>query len=215
VKPHGALSAGLHPLGLDSPRDALVYSPARDAAKPAALVVALHGATQDAAFMTTHLAPLADATGAVILAPDSRGMTWDAIRGDFGADPPFIDRALRWVFDRLAVEPSRVFLAGFSDGASYGLSLGLANGDLFSRVLAFSPGFIIPAPRHGKPAIFVSHGRQDPILPIARTSRTIVPELKAEGYDVRFEEFDGGHGMPPQVLAAAEGWLASALIHLP
>jgi predicted esterase len=40
---------------------------------------------------------------------------------------------------------------GFSDGASYALSLGLANGDLFTHVLGFSPGFM-RVPRHvGRP----------------------------------------------------------------
>lgn len=32
--------------------------------------------------------------------------------------------------------------AGFSDGASYALSLGLPNGNLFSHIVAFSPGFM-------------------------------------------------------------------------
>jgi phospholipase/carboxylesterase len=159
--------------------------------------------------MINRLTSVADALGAALLAPDSRGRTWDAIRGEFGEDPAFIDRALARTFDRCAIDPARVWLCGFSDGASYGLSLGLANGDFFSRVLAFSPGFVIPAERHGKPRIFVSHGRQDPILPIDRASRAIVPQLKREGYDVRFDEFEGGHRMPPGILAAAILWLGS------
>jgi phospholipase/carboxylesterase len=41
-----------------------------------------------------------------------------------------------------------VALGGFSDGASYALSLDLTNGDLFASLIAFSPGFIQldPAP---------------------------------------------------------------------
>ncbi len=31
---------------------------------------------------------------------------------------------------------------GFSDGASYALSLGVPNGDLFTHIVAFSPGFM-------------------------------------------------------------------------
>ena len=38
------------------------------------------------------------------------------------------------------IDPSRIAMAGFSDGASYSLSVGLANGDLFSAVFGFSPG---------------------------------------------------------------------------
>ena len=45
--------------------------------------------------------------------------------------------------------------------ASYALSLGIANGNLFSHVLAFSLGFLAPASQTGSPRIFVSHGTQD------------------------------------------------------
>jgi phospholipase/carboxylesterase len=45
--------------------------------------------------------------------------------------------------------------------ASYALSLGIANGNLFSHVLAFSLGFLAPASQTGSPRIFVSNGTQD------------------------------------------------------
>ena len=158
--------------------------------------------------MTGPLAPLADAIGCPVVAPDSRGITWDAIRGDYGVDVTFLDRALLWAYDRFEVDPKRIWLAGFSDGASYGLSLGLSNGDVFSRILAFSPGFIPPVDlTKERPKIFVSHGTRDQILPIDRTSRSLVPALEREGYPVDYHEFDGGHGMPPVVITQATEWL--------
>jgi len=45
-----------------------------------------------------------------------------------------------------AADPARVTLGGFSDGATYALSIGLANGDLFPQVIGCSPGFIAQAP---------------------------------------------------------------------
>ena len=69
----------------------------------------------------------------------------------------------------------------------------MINGDLFPRVVAFSPGFVVEGTAHGKPRLFISHGTADPILPIDRCSRVIVPALRARGYDVTFREFDGGH----------------------
>jgi phospholipase/carboxylesterase len=144
--------------------------------------------------MVTRLASLADDTGAMLLAPDSRAKTWDAIGGGFGPDVKFIDRALGWVFERCEVNAARLVLSGFSDGATYVLALGLANGDLFSRVLAFSPGFLIPIDQQrGRPVICISHGVKDSILPIDQCRRRIVPLLRQAGYSVRFEEFDGGH----------------------
>ena len=118
-----------------------------------------------------------------------------------------IDRALDQVFATVAVDPERVGVAGFSDGASYALGLGLANGGLFGRIIAFSPGFIPPAPRAGNPAVFVSHGEDDGVLPIRSTSRRIVPALRQAGYDVTYVEFDGGHTVPPDVARRALEWL--------
>ena len=111
-------------------------------------------------------------------------------------------------FRCVAVDPARLAVGGFSDGATYALSLGLINGDLFRRVVAFSPGFIVEGETHGKPRFFVSHGTSDDILPIDRCSRRMVPELRQRGYDVTFREFDGGHEMPPAIASEGMAWLA-------
>jgi predicted esterase len=107
------------------------------------------------------------------------------------------------------VDPARIAVGGFSDGASYALSLGLANGDLFPRVIAFSPGFVVSAAVHGHPRFFVSHGTADPILPIDECSRVIVPRLRSMGYDVTFREFDGRHEVPADVAQAGMRWMSA------
>jgi phospholipase/carboxylesterase len=66
----------------------------------------------------------------------------------------------------LAVDAGRLAVEGFSDGASYALSIGLTNGDLLTHVVAFSPGFASPVAYTGKPPVFVSHGTHDEVLPI-------------------------------------------------
>ncbi|MDQ6829734.1 MAG: hypothetical protein M3081_12805, partial [Gemmatimonadota bacterium] len=171
------------------------------------LVMSLHGAGGAGTRGIRRLMPLADAAGLILLAPDSRDSSWDAIRGGFGPDTDFIDKALTRVFDRYAIDPARVSVEGFSDGASYALSIGLGNGDLFGRIIAFSPGFIIPTAHVGKPLIFQSHGTADEILPIDRCSRVIVPELKQAGYNVHYREFDGPHAAPPDIVKEAVAWL--------
>jgi len=200
-------SAASGALGLARGRDAVLHLPAKAPEGPLPLIVFLHGATQAGAGMLRRVGPIADETGVAVLAPDSRDGTWDAIRGTFGDDIAFLDRALEWVFARVAVDRSRVAIGGFSDGASYAISLGLANGDLFPHVAAFSPGFVIPAPAHGRPRFFISHGTSDQILPIDRCSRVIVPRLRSRGYDVTFREFEGRHEMPTEVLRAGFSWL--------
>jgi phospholipase/carboxylesterase len=203
-----SLSSG--PLGLDSSgRDGVIQVPSGVSSDtPVPLVLFLHGATQSGARTLARIGAAADEAGVAVLAPDSRGTTWDAIRGDFSEDVVFLNRALDHVFGHLAVDPTRIAIGGFSDGASYGLSLGLANGDLFPRVVACSPGFIIQAPAHGHPRLFFSHGTNDQILPIDQCSRVMVPRLRSMGYDVSFREFEGRHELPPDIAAEALRWVS-------
>jgi len=153
-RPREAGPRGLHPLGLERRRDAFIYVPAGYRAdRPAPLVVMLHGAGGSGRPHLHHLQPLADEAGMILLAPDSRLRSWDIIvqRG-FGLDVVFLDRALAWTFERYAVDPAHIAAEGFSDGATYALSIGITNGDLFSHVIAFSPGFMAPAGQEGPPA---------------------------------------------------------------
>jgi phospholipase/carboxylesterase len=195
---------GVQVLGLGQERDGLLYVPKKyDPAVPAPLVILLHGAGGRGTHLVDLFVETAEARGYLILSPDSRGRTWDVILGGYGPDVAFIDRALAQVFDTYAVEPRRIALAGFSDGASYALSLGLINGALFSDVLAFSPGFAAPSRAEDTPRVFISHGVDDRVLPIDACSRRLVPALKGAGYDVAYREFEGGHVVPPEMVTAA------------
>ena len=197
------------PLGLGVERDGLVYVP--DTAESGApVLVFLHGATGSGRGHLRAVLAAADRYGVVLLAPDSRHpMTWDLIaEGRFGPDIAFLDRALEAVAARpgLDVDLGRLAVGGVSDGASYALALGLCNGDVFPTVLAFSPGFLVAPDLVGRPRLFVSHGTDDRILPIDSCSRSFVPQLVAAGYEVRYDEFDGGHNVPAPVSDRAVGW---------
>lgn len=201
-----APKAGLSALGLGGDRDGVLFIPP-GLEGPAPLVLVLHGAGGFARRSIKALLPYADEAGMVLLAVDSRGRTWDVVGGGFGADVAFIDEALTATFAAVEVDPRRVFVEGFSDGASYALSLGLANGDLFSAIVAFSPGFTAHDVARGRPRIWMSHGTADRVLPIDVTSRRIVPRLRDEGYEVEFVEFDGPHDVPPDIAEQAVDWL--------
>jgi len=197
------------PLKLDRARDAVLQIPAKPTGAPLALLVMLHGAGGSGEGVLRRVAAAAEDAGVAVLAPDSRDATWDGIRGGFGPDVTFLDRALARVFERVPIDAERIAVGGFSDGATYALSLGLVNGDLFRRVVAFSPGFVVGGTPQGKPRFFVSHGRADQILPIEQCSRVIVPQLQRRGYDVTFKEFDGGHQVPADIAAEALRWVAT------
>ena len=210
-EPIGEAPVGLRPLGIAPPRgDHLLYVPVSyRVGRPASLLVLLHGAGASSRDIMPYLREAADAAGLILLAPTSREYTWDVIVGGYGPDVAAVDRALEEAFCRCAIDPARVAVGGFSDGASYALSLGITNGDLFGHVLAFSPGFVAPAGQEGSPRIFVSHGTHDAVLPIDRCSRRIVPRLERAGYEVRYREFEGGHTVPPGIGSEAVDWFAT------
>ena len=205
--PGSAVRTGGRPLKLRQGRDGLLYVPASSSKyEKAPLVVSLHGVSQNADLAMFLWRSLADEQGFLVLAPASKKRTWDALEGSFEPDVDFNDRCLMKTFGVRAIDPARMAISGFSDGASYALSLGLANGDLFTAVLGFSPGVVVPGQRTGKPPVFISHGTRDQILPINECSRRIVPELQSEGYQVTYREFDGPHTAPPEIISEATQW---------
>jgi predicted esterase len=195
------------PESTGSGRNAWIHLPAgRQPGRPAPLAVMLHGSGGGPRQALQLLQPSAERAGAIVLAPASRGPTWDGVLGRIGPDWHGIDALLAWVFARHAIDPARVAIGGFSDGASYALSLALGNGELFTHAIALSPGFIPRAGVQGRPAVFVAHGTEDRVLPIAPCSRRIVPALERSGYAVTYREFAGGHEVPPPVAEAAVAW---------
>ena len=207
--PAGPLVPGHYELKLDKSRDGMLYVPAGYKAGVAMpLIVWLHGAGGSGQ-VSANLASMADEFGYLVLAPDSREWTWDAMLGQFGPDVEFIREALDSTFKRCRVDPQRITLAGFSDGASYALSLGISFGDVFRHVYAGSPGVMQPIEVNGKPPIFISHGLQDQTMPIDETSRKFVPRLKALGYDVTYREYEGRHQLPAPILREVFEWLAT------
>ncbi|HUR76685.1 MAG TPA: hypothetical protein VMZ22_01970 [Acidimicrobiales bacterium] len=207
------LEPGLHPLGIsEGPRDGLIYVP--DAEGPRPIMLVLHGATMMAKWMARPLVGAADDAGLIMVIPDSRatGTSWDVlVEGRYGSDVEYCDAVMAYAFAHCNVDLGNVSVGGISDGASYALSLGVMNGDLFGAIVAWSPGFIAPkSVTPEKPRVFISHGRADRILPIDKCGRPIASGLYRNGYKVEYVEFDGGHEMPDPIIRASFNWVVDA-----
>ena len=199
---------GQHALKLaDGDRDGLYYIP-KDY-KPgvrAPLWVVLHGAGGTAQG-TQYMFALADEFGVILIAPDSRDeRTWDGVLRNWGPDVDYIAAAVGQISRLCSVDRARMTVAGFSDGASYSLSLGISYGDQFSRIISMSPGVMQPMAARGKPKIFISHGIGDEVMPIDETSRRFVPRLKSLGYDVTYREYEGTHRPSAPIVREAFQW---------
>jgi len=198
------LLPGRNLLGIADVRDALLFVPSGlpvDAELP--LLVMFHGANGSAEGVLPLLEAHAEREKFLLLAPQSIFPTWDLVMGGNGPDLERLERALAIVASHFRLDPKRFAFAGFSDGGSYALSIGLSNGRLVSHVIAFSAGFMNLYLPQDWPSVLVVHGNADDQLPAERHGRVHAAKLKADGYRVEYLEFDGGHSMPPQVVAEA------------
>ncbi|KAF5833480.1 phospholipase/Carboxylesterase [Dunaliella salina] len=206
-------------------RNGLLFIPSTyDHKQPSPMILMLHGS--DASGMNcAHLFRWEELEEhrVIMLLPDARdacGRTWDVNVGGFGADVRFIDRALKRLFENFNIDPSKICCAGFSDGASYALSIGLPNGSEgphgpFTHIMALSPGFMrLSSLSPVRPKVFISHGVNDKVLDINHCSGHIAYRLESMGFpppdahqgSFIFHEFLGGHCVPTEVASRALRW---------
>ncbi len=198
------LPPGLHVLGQAAERDtALLVPDGIDGRVPTPLMVLFHGGGGSAARILPMMEAHAREHRFLLLVPQSQFPTWDLVIGGHGPDRERLEAALGFVADRFALDPARLAFAGHSDGGSYTLSSGLANGDFVTHLVVSSAGFLSVHLQTGTPRIFLSHGMEDEKIPIDRSARVHVPALKEAGYDVTYVEYAGLHAWQPQVVAMA------------
>lgn len=198
------LPPGRNPLGIADERDSILYVPEGlepDVAVP--LMVMFHGAGGFPEKVLPFLEEHADKNRFLILAPHSIYPTWDLVIGGNGPDLERLNNALTEVSSRYRIDPDHLAFAGFSDGGSYALSIGLTNGDIASHVIVFSGGFMSVFMQEGAPQVFISHGLVDEQLPIETSGRKHATKLKAAGYDVEYIEFNGKHAIQPAIVSMA------------
>lgn len=207
-----ALPAGHHELGIAGERDAVLIVPeGMQAGAAVPLLVMFHGAGGSADKVLPFLVEHARQRGFLLLLPQSQFPTWDLVIGGNGPDLERLEQALGEVASRFPIDPARLGFAGFSDGGSYALSIGMTNGDVASHIMVFSGGFMSVFQQNGTPRIFIAHGLEDAQLPIETSARPHVAKLKAAAYDVTAVEFRGPHQIQPPVVTLAIDFFLGSL----
>jgi phospholipase/carboxylesterase len=201
----GDCRPGEHTLQLGDGRSALMRVTPGGRGGRKALLVVLHGAGSGSADGLYAFRGGWNEPGLVLVAPAAAGSTWSFLLGA-DTDLESVDRALKRAFARCRVDSRLVGVGGFSDGATYALAVGLANGDLFRAVLALSPGGLVAEEPMGRPRVFLAHGTRDDVLAISSTSDVVFRELRSAGYPVTYRRFVGGHEARPEISRAAVGW---------
>ena len=125
----------------------------------------------------------------------------------------FIDEMI----DAHAIDPSKVFVLGFSQGATLALSLALTIPErvrgtlaLSGRVMRELGGSIAQAETIRGAKIFMGHGLHDDVVPIgrARSSREFLFGLEV---DLVYREYPTAHQISPDMLTHAGEWLSERL----
>jgi phospholipase/carboxylesterase len=189
----------------DDPEGVMYVPKSYKDGEPMPLLTWLHGLSGGAT-SGRSMYPLAEEFGVIILVPVARRLTWGKGAPGFDRDSVYIVDAMRYANRTVYMDPEHVAIGGVSDGATYALSMGLVYGDSFSHVMVFSEGIPAAQRQQGKPKLFIAHGTEDHQMPIDLTSHKYVPQFRAEGYDVRYSEYVGGHGAPRPAVREAFEW---------
>lgn len=119
--------------------------------------------------------------------------------------------SLRSLRGEPTIEPGRVTLLGFSQGAMMSEAVALTEPGLVSRVVLIGGRTLPelrPAPATQRPSVLLLHGTKDERVPYDNALET-ERVLRGAGYDVTFRSFDAGHAVTPEMVAAIRAWLAS------
>lgn len=104
----------------------------------------------------------------------------------------------------------KVSLLGFSQGCILSWALGLANPKIVDRIIGLS-GYVNPDffdySQEGVEQLrcFSSHGIQDPTIPI-NWARKGITQLKQNGVQVAYSEYESGHGISPENFQDLLSW---------
>ena len=201
---------------------------------PFPTILALHGWGASAHDLI-GLAPILNGGGALVLCPQGPlafeigqgflGFGWfdlSQVRPPSAAD---IERAadevrgfLEGALARYPIDRRKIVLMGFSQGGVLAYEMALRQPDRFAGLVALSswlPAEVadtIPLqPGLENFPVFVAHGTQDPMIPIARAQESRERLLK-RGVGLTYREYEMEHGIAPEALRDLVGWLDSKVL---
>jgi len=115
------------------------------------------------------------------------------------------------------VASTKILLAGFSQGGAIALQTGLRHPEPLAGIMALSTYVPIAAtleaernPANARVPIFMAHGTQDPIIPLAHARRSH-ELLERLGYAVEWHEYPMPHSVAPQEIRDIGAWLRRVL----
>ena len=151
---------------------------------------------------------------------DIRNFSADELAGGERADSAGVFESIAQVEALIAregergVPPSRIVLAGFSQGGAIALAAGLRRMQPLAGLVALST-YLPMAPQAGAdvtPAantqpLFMAHGRQDPVVPFVAGERSAAV-LRELGFVLDWHAYAMGHAVCGEEIADLGAWLS-------
>ncbi len=149
----------------------------------------------------------------LIFGPDGIGVSVKQFEQSRGLILKFIDELI----EKHDLDPNRIFICGFSQGAMMSLSAFLSEPKKFAAVVAMS-GRAMPEMLPDTKdfdalkdfPIFVTHGIYDPLLPIDN-GRATKELLSALPVDLQYKEYPMAHEISQESLQDVSNWLRTQL----
>lgn len=111
------------------------------------------------------------------------------------------------------VAADRIVLAGFSQGGAMALHTGVRHAERLAGIMALSCSLPLPdtvateaSPANRDVPIFMAHGREDTLVPLARGARAR-DLLRQLGYRVDWREYPMPHAVCPEEIQDIGTWL--------
>ncbi len=127
-----------------------------------------------------------------------------------------LDEVIREIKERYPV--GEVYILGFSQGAAYAFLSGFKYAGTVAGIISI--GGLFPETdsefsilketeiANGKKfRVFISQGSNDRLIPAGYGAKT-AEKLKKYGYEVEYQEYEGGHEITPQLLKNIYAWMA-------
>lgn len=170
------------------------------------LFTVLHGAGRQDEALAKGYRDEPERRQAFFLIPRSVEPTWDLIASEGRPDLDFLEYAYDLIYRRYPVDPLQQVLIGYSDGASYALSVGLSNCTMFSALMVWAAGFLVVDPQTAaqfresipepRPRIYLEYGTHDELFDFEQVAVPMRDNLSKSGFDVTFSVDEGGRHWP-------------------
>jgi phospholipase/carboxylesterase len=181
-----------------------------DPARPAPVIFALHGGSGHGRLFLWNWIAEARSRGMIVVAPTAIGATWSLMEPE--TDCQNLKDILTRVRERWNIDPSRMLLAGMSDGGTFTLLSGMAEDSPFTHLAPTAASFhplllemAEPQRLAGLP-IHLTHGAEDWMFRVD-AARTAHRALAAAGAAITYREIaDLSHAYPREGQGEVLDW---------